>query len=456
MLSDLQAKTDVRQAVEPELSPDEPLRALAPTPFSSAIESRLRRMPSAGRWVLGIGLAFLSGLGFLSSMSGPVFVVAPGIPVVVMCAIALAAGFVLSSWWAVPALVATACAGGTVAGWVVNQVYLPVNWISLDPGGLRSEVQFFFILLAGLPLIIFLLAGTALGIRSGMALERLSEPLPPSAPSAAPPPVQPRSRLAASIQRIPLSGRWTLGLGLAFLSGLAVLIAPYANASNSSPTLTAGGLIVMCMLALAAGLVLSSWWAAPMLAFAASASGLMVSWGLTRTLPGEAGGEMGAIEWFATVALGPLIAFLLAGISIGKQQLITLEQPRALNGGEAAASAWIVAIGMMIAAGYLAGITGVAYTGGSTVFRVLFGILNAIVIAAVCLLAGWLLRSWQGFVATPLVYAGVAALMAFRFGNGGVGLLPVLTGGFVLYIVLPAVVMSAIGTASGMLRVRRR
>lgn len=450
MVPNVRTRTDVHLPVERERPPGGPPSAVVPTPSSSAIETRLRRMPPAGRWALGLSLAFLSGLGFLSSMSGPVFLVAPGIPVMVMCALALAAGFALSSWWAAPALTAAACAGGTLAGWIVNQVYRPVNWISLDPGGLRSESQFFFALLAGLPLMLFLLAGTAFGIRRGLALEQPPDepPLPatPVTPTTAPT----RSRLAASIQRMPASGRWALGLSLAFLSGLAVLFAPYANASTSSSVQTAVALVGMCVLALAAGFVLSSWWAAPALAAFASAGGLMVSWGLTRASPGRADGDMGAIDWFIQFALGPLLVFLLAGVGIGRQQGIALGRSDARKGKEANASLWIVAIGLMIATGYLAGITGVAYTGGSTAFRVIFGILNALALASTCLLSGWLLRSWQGLVVIPLVYAGVAALIVYRFGHGGVGLMPVLTAGFALYVVLPAVVMSAIGTAIGM------
>ncbi|MGE5333491.1 MAG: hypothetical protein ACM3N4_02220, partial [Nitrososphaerota archaeon] len=143
---------DVRPPAEQEQLSGEPPPSIAPPLSRNAIESRLQRMPPAAQWTLGLALAFLSGLGFLSSLSGKAFFIAPGIPVMVMCALALVAGFVLRSWWAAPALVAAMSAGGLVAGWIVNKVYLPVNWISLDPGGLNSEVQFFFALLAGLPL----------------------------------------------------------------------------------------------------------------------------------------------------------------------------------------------------------------------------------------------------------------------------------------------------------------
>lgn len=446
--------TEVRQPVEQEPLLGGARPTITPLSSQSAIERRLYQMPPAGRWALGLALAFLSGLGFLSSMSGAAFFAAPGISVVVMCAIGLVAGFVISSWWAAPALTLAVTAGGCVAGWIINQVYLPANWISLDPGGLRSEVQFFFVLLAGLPLILCLLAGTALGRRRGLALEQ-----PSSAPTTtphAPLPTPSQNGFAASVQQIPYSERWALGLALGFLSGLAVLFAPYANASTSSPLQTAMALIVMCALALAAGFVLSSWWAVPALIIVASVGGLMASWGLTRETPGGTGGEMGALAWFAMVGLGPLIVFLLAGVGIGKQRGIVLAQPRVFKSEDATMRPWIPAIALVIATGYAAGMTGVAYTGRP---YILVGVLNAFVLAATCLMAGWLLRSWWGLVAATVVYAGVAALMAYRFGNGGVGLIPVLTAGFVFYIILPAVVMSAIGAAIGMFgdqRSRRR
>ncbi len=83
------------------------------------------------------------------------------------------------------------------------------------------------------------------------------------------------------------------------------------------------------------------------------------------------------------------------------------------------------------------------------------GILYAIVLASTCLLAGWLLRSWWGLVVASLVYAGGAALVSLTFG-GGTGDWPIWAVGFLLYIILPAIVMSAIGTAIGMHKTRLR
>ncbi len=67
-----------------------------------------------------------------------------------------------------------------------------------------------------------------------------------------------------------------------------------------------------------------------------------------------------------------------------------------------------------------------------------------------CLAAGWLLRSWWGLIAAALVYIAVSAPLwyALRIDD------PAMTFDFALYVVLPAVVMSAIGTAIGMYRAR--
>lgn len=52
------------------------------------------------------------------------------------------------------------------------------------------------------------------------------------------------------------------------------------------------------------------------------------------------------------------------------------------------------------------------------------GMLTALVLAASCLLTGWLLRSWVGLMLAPVVYAGVAPLVLFAttalpcFGGG--------------------------------------
>jgi hypothetical protein len=289
------------------------------------------------------------------------------------------------------------------------------------------------------------------------AIESKQEATPSGVPSAAPP-TPPSGRLAAIIQRMPPVGRWTLGLSLAFLSSFAFVLLSHIN-----PAATVIAFVVTFGLALAAGFVLSSWWALLALAVATATGGLVGSWVVVQMMlvgAGEGPRGMAAVllvfAFFAVLNLGPLIVLLLAGVGLGKQQGIALGQPQALSVGEARMSLWIASLGPVIAGGFLTqplgnmpGMLGMQAMQGD-VLGILPGILYAIVLAATCLLAGWLLRSWWGFVVAPIVYAGVAALVSQSIG--GASDWPIWTVGFVLYIVLPAVVMSAIGTAIGMYR----
>ena len=180
---------------------------------------------------------------------------------------------------------------------------------------------------------------------------------------------------------------------------------------------------------------------------------------LLQITPTEAGGGVTDISgvllasgWFALLGLGPLIVMLFAGVGLGKRQGLTQSRTYELFPREVAVSRWIAAIAPLVAAGYLA--PNVVYIQGDAV-SILTGSIFAIVLAATCLLAGWLLRSWWGFVLVPVVYAGVTFLTSIGFsGLGGIDW-AFWTRGFALYIVLPAVVMSAIGTAIGMYRARR-
>lgn len=275
-------------------------------------------------------------------------------------------------------------------------------------------------------------------------------PVTPPATSSTPP----GGGIVARVQQMPPFGRWALGLGLAFLSGLAFLFSPYV--SNFGPALPTIFVVVMFVLALAAGVVLSSWWATLALAVAASVGGALASWVLPQISSG--GGSEGLagigviVAAFGVFGLVPIIFFLLAGVALGKQQGIALGQPYMLSAGEARVSRWIAALGPVIAAGYLA--PPVAYIPGfqGNILGVLPFLFYAIVLAAACLLSGWLLRSWWGFVVGSVVYAAVAAFASLWFG--GFGDMQVWPVGYVLYILLPALAMSAIGTAIGMYRAR--
>lgn len=281
-----------------------------------------------------------------------------------------------------------------------------------------------------------------------------------------PPPTPPRGRLAASIQRMPAGGRWALGLGLASLSGIAFLsfgvFSPVVMPSVLYGIANGLRYVVAFALALAAGFVLSRWWAVVALAVATAVGALVGGWVyLLASPPGAVEGLTGLsgvlvlFMFFAILTWPPLIIILLAGVGLGKHYGIALGQPYTLSAREATLSRWIAALGPVVAASLftqqmsnMPGLLGEQVMPGVDIFP---GILTAVVLAAACLLAGWLLRSWWGFVAAPVVYAGVHVLSNLAFGGaaGGAGW-TAWTAGFALYIVLPAVVMSAIGTLLGM------
>jgi hypothetical protein len=182
--------------------------------------------------------------------------------------------------------------------------------------------------------------------------------------------------------------------------------------SSVSPVVTSSAVIVTFALALAAGLVLARWWAVAVLAVATTLGGLVGAWAIVQVCPsGSFKGLSGmatipvVFGFFASLDLLPLIAVLPAGIGLVQAQP-----------GDAAS--------------------------------LLPGILYVVVLTLTCLLAGWLLRSWEGHVAAAVVYVGVAALILLALSGGSLGNIV----GFLLYIAVPAVVMSAIGTAIGMSR----
>lgn len=109
---------------------------------------------------------------------------------------------------------------------------------------------------------------------------------------------------------------------------------------------------------------------------------------------------------------------------------------------------WALGIGLVVLGALSWVVLGFALAyAGSTL---LLAMLIAAVPAVTCLVAGWLLRSWQGLVAALVVYLALGAIGWILFGIGS----SFLTVEFVLDMVLPAAVMSAIGTAIGMARAR--
>jgi len=209
----------------------------------------------------------------------------------------------------------------------------------------------------------------------------------------------------------------------------------------------------MIVLVLATGFVLSSWWAMVPAAIAAAAGAFVGSWILVQIMP--AGWAEGSTGWGAVeVLLGfaavfgtiPFFCLLAAGVGMSKYL-----QSQAASARKVKVN-WIVALCPVIAGALLTPQLGnmlslivMQPTGG--VLGLLPGILSAIMLAATCLLAGWLLRSVKGFLVTPLVYAGTALVSIFV--ESGFSLAGFVVPLVVFYVLLPAVVMSAIGTAIG-------
>lgn len=122
------------------------------------------------------------------------------------------------------------------------------------------------------------------------------------------------------------------------------------------------------------------------------------------------------------------------------------------------AGRWTWSIGLVVIGGlawwiygFVLGAVGFSLSGGRDVFSILVATLVAAVPALTCLVAGWLLRSWPGMIVAALVYVAASALMWMLAAVGDL-----VTAEFALYVVLPAVVLSAIGTIIGRATAGRR
>ncbi len=111
---------------------------------------------------------------------------------------------------------------------------------------------------------------------------------------------------------------------------------------------------------------------------------------------------------------------------------------------------WLLGLGLTVLGGLAWFIAGFGVAGGGVL-----AVLVAIVPALTCLAAGWLLGSWWGFIASAAVYVVASAGMWVLAVGGGPAGMAFLTVGFILYVVVPGVVLAAIGTALGMYRPSR-
>lgn len=284
----------------------------------------------------------------------------------------------------------------------------------------------------------------------------------PITPEREAPPSPPRGGFGGFIQRMSPGGRWMLGLSLAVLSSFAYLTVTAVPSYGWSL-----GFVTAFVLALLAGVALARWWAGVALIGAlavggASASALVVLLSPPSSIEGASGVNAFLImlAFFGLLNLLPLSLFAFGGIGLGHTLGMTLGRSAPLSAGNMRVSRWIGGLGPVVAAamltpglGNLPGMLGMQVETGSAV-ELLPGIAYAIALATTCFLAGWTLRSVWGGVVAIVVYLGVAFLASVSLGGGGAAM--TLVYGLLLYILLPAVVMSAIGTGIGMFRARHR
>lgn len=122
------------------------------------------------------------------------------------------------------------------------------------------------------------------------------------------------------------------------------------------------------------------------------------------------------------------------------------------------AGRWAWSIGLVVIGGlawwiygFVLGAVGFSLSGGRDVSSILVSTLVAAAPALTCLVAGWLLRSWSGMIVAALVYVAASALMWILAAVGDL-----VTAEFALYVVMPAVVLGAIGTFIGIATAGRR
>ncbi len=252
----------------------------APVLLAGGVRRGMWEPFSGWRWALGAGLALIAGFTLLLPLlylrSELAF--EPVIVLLAVCLVAIAAGYVARSWWALPVLVAALAAGGWVAGIVWNQVApSPVS-------GTGYEAAYLYILaLILLPAAASLITGIALGGMRQQALE---------------------GGRAAPTERSSLSV-WALALSLpiagGFFAGMYCFSAP-VSLFDATVVLVAS---VTCLLA---GVVLRSWRGLliPPIAYLALAAFVAFKW---------VGADLGVD--FALFAVLPSVLMSAIGTTIG-------------------------------------------------------------------------------------------------------------------------------------------
>ena len=124
-------------------------------------------MSHRGRWTLGLVLAFVSGVAAASVLALPLYMAVPqalGVTLIVAsAALALAAGFVLSTWRATWVLVAATGVGAGLI--IVVAIMLAPNPAWQGATGFAAVITAFiwFALLGLVPLTAVLFIGNAIG-----------------------------------------------------------------------------------------------------------------------------------------------------------------------------------------------------------------------------------------------------------------------------------------------------
>lgn len=152
-----------------ETRPETPPVAAPPTPPRSGLAATIHRMPRGWRWALGLALAFLSGvaaatLGALTLAANSFVPMALFVTLIVVAmALALAASFVLSTWWATLLLTVTTAVGAGVTMWVAVLMSPPRTIMELS--GMQAVLAGFtwFVMVWLLPLLVVLFLGNAIG-----------------------------------------------------------------------------------------------------------------------------------------------------------------------------------------------------------------------------------------------------------------------------------------------------
>lgn len=150
-----------------EASRETPPVAAPPASPQGGLVASIQRMSHGRRWALGLALAFLSGVAAASVLGLPLYMTVPAILsvalIVVSAVLALAAGFVLSTWKATWGLVAAIAVGAGLT--ICAAIILSPNPAWEGATGIAAVITalIWFAILGLVPLTAVLFIGNAIG-----------------------------------------------------------------------------------------------------------------------------------------------------------------------------------------------------------------------------------------------------------------------------------------------------